>query len=299
MFFIQVGATSLNLLSATVTWPSNSFTNFNCTNSSFIAAANATITSGGIILPVPAGGTLPANSNVVIMTSSTPNINPNTFANLSDTLYMAFHCATTSAGYFGNGSGSGIRTLTMNFGAGCSDVVSYDLVPLVDSDGAYVNFSQSGAATYLDYDCVAPFAVQDNSIVLSAPAPIIPTFPALTPYCIGSAIPALPTTSNEGITGTWNPLINNTTTTVYTFTPTAGICATTADQIITITPLNTVGVASSSPTLCINTTLTNITHATTGATGIGAAAGLPSGCKRDLGIEHHNYFGNPDGRGNF
>jgi hypothetical protein len=38
-----------------------------------------------------------------------------------------------------------------------------------------------------------------------------------------------------------------------------------------------VSAASSTPTLCINTALTNITHTTSVATGIGTAAGLPSG----------------------
>ncbi|MFV5683899.1 T9SS sorting signal type C domain-containing protein [Flavobacterium sp. GB2R13] len=46
---------------------------------------------------------------------------------------------------------------------------------------------------------------------------------------------------------------------------------------ITVTANNTVGAASSTPTLCINTALTNITYATTGATGIGASTGLPAG----------------------
>ncbi|MFT5306165.1 MAG: hypothetical protein ACI89M_001684, partial [Chitinophagales bacterium] len=50
---------------------------------------------------------------------------------------------------------------------------------------------------------------------------------------------------------------------------------TTAD--INITATNTVAAASSLPTLCINTTLTDITHTTTGATGIGIATGLPPG----------------------
>jgi hypothetical protein len=48
-------------------------------------------------------------------------------------------------------------------------------------------------------------------------------------------------------------------------------------QNVTITSTNTVGVGSSIPTLCINTELTAITHKTTGATGIGAAMGLPAG----------------------
>ena len=46
--------------------------------------------------------------------------------------------------------------------------------------------------------------------------------------------------------------------------------------------MNTAGSASSTPTLCVNTALTNITHATTGATGISddgvaGANGLPGG----------------------
>ena len=46
---------------------------------------------------------------------------------------------------------------------------------------------------------------------------------------------------------------------------------------VTVNANNTVGAASSTPTLCISTVLTPITHATTGATGIGVAAGLPAG----------------------
>jgi hypothetical protein len=40
---------------------------------------------------------------------------------------------------------------------------------------------------------------------------------------------------------------------------------------------NTASAASTTPTLCISTVLTDITHATTGATGIGTATGLPAG----------------------
>ena len=45
---------------------------------------------------------------------------------------------------------------------------------------------------------------------------------------------ALPTTSTNGITGTWSPALNNTQTTTYTFTPTSGQCATTASLTITV-----------------------------------------------------------------
>ena len=61
-----------------------------------------------------------------------------------------------------------------------------------------------------------------------------PTFTAVAPICSGAALAALPTTSNNAINGTWSPAINNTTTTLYTFTPTAGQCATTTTMSITV-----------------------------------------------------------------
>jgi gliding motility-associated-like protein len=74
-----------------------------------------------------------------------------------------------------------------------------------------------------------------------------PTFAAVGPYCSGATIPALPTTSQNGITGTWSPAINNTTTTTYTFTPTAGQCANTTTLTITITPNTTPTFAAVGP----------------------------------------------------
>ena len=59
----------------------------------------------------------------------------------------------------------------------------------------------------------------------------------ITEYCSGASIPALPTTSDNDITGTWSPAINNTTTTTYTFTPDADQCATTTQITLTITPV--------------------------------------------------------------
>ena len=65
---------------------------------------------------------------------------------------------------------------------------------------------------------------------------LLPEFDSVGPYCIGENIPALPTTSNNGFTGTWSPAINNQATTTYTFTPTAGQCATVASMTIIINP---------------------------------------------------------------
>jgi hypothetical protein len=46
----------------------------------------------------------------------------------------------------------------------------------------------------------------------------------------------LPTTSLNGITGTWAPALNNTNSTTYTFTPTAGQCATITTLTIIVNP---------------------------------------------------------------
>lgn len=68
---------------------------------------------------------------------------------------------------------------------------------------------------------------------------ITPTFAAVAPICSGATLSALPTTSTNGITGTWSPALNNTATTTYTFTPTTGQCATTTILKITVNPLPT------------------------------------------------------------
>jgi hypothetical protein len=68
---------------------------------------------------------------------------------------------------------------------------------------------------------------------------ITPTFSAVAPICSGTSLSPLPTTSNNGITGTWAPALDNTATTTYTFTPDAGQCATTASLTITVNSATT------------------------------------------------------------
>jgi gliding motility-associated-like protein len=63
--------------------------------------------------------------------------------------------------------------------------------------------------------------------------------------CIGAAVPALPVTSTNGITGTWSPAaIDNQNSGTYTFTPDAGQCATTATLTVDVNPIPTVTVRS-------------------------------------------------------
>lgn len=64
--------------------------------------------------------------------------------------------------------------------------------------------------------------------------PIIPTFVQVPPICKNDPLDPLPTTSTNGVNGTWSPALDNTTTTQYTFTPNAGQCATTVMMTITV-----------------------------------------------------------------
>ena len=65
---------------------------------------------------------------------------------------------------------------------------------------------------------------------------VTPTFTQVSDICNGDTLSPLPTTSNEGITGTWSPALNNTNTTTYTFTPDASQCATIQTMTITVNP---------------------------------------------------------------
>ena len=62
----------------------------------------------------------------------------------------------------------------------------------------------------------------------------MPTFNAVAPICSGQSLSDLPTTSTNGITGTWSPALDNTTTKTYTFTPNSGQCALSTTLIITV-----------------------------------------------------------------
>ena len=90
-----------------------------------------------------------------------------------------------------------------------------------------------------------------------------PSFNTFSPICYGDIF-SLPSTSNNGISGTWTPALNNTTTTTYIFTPATGQCAST--QILTVivnqpvTPIfNSIGPICNGETLNLPlTSLNNI-----------------------------------------
>ena len=78
------------------------------------------------------------------------------------------------------------------------------------------------------------------SFVVQVNPNVTPTFNFGTSasICAGGIVPTLPTTSQNGITGTWSPsTVSNQNSGTYTFTPTAGQCATNATFNVTISPI--------------------------------------------------------------
>jgi len=85
---------------------------------------------------------------------------------------------------------------------------------------------------------------------------IVPTFATSGPYCVGATPAALPTTSTNSITGSWSPATINTAamgTTTYTFTPTTGLCASTATMSVTVNS-NTAPVFTALGPYCVGAT---------------------------------------------
>ncbi len=81
--------------------------------------------------------------------------------------------------------------------------------------------------------------VSTATMTVMVNSPATPTFTQVPAICPDDTF-TLPTTSTNGIAGTWSPAINNTATTTYTFTPNTGECAIgTASMQIVVNPLET------------------------------------------------------------
>jgi len=165
MVLFKVGLADLNVSALTVTWPNNSYLGI-CQNPGTaitVATLNSTIQGCGYILE-PIGGILPANSSVLLVTSTAMNPSFNSFSNLNDTIYMIFQCIGNTGGHFKNyQAGSGTRTLVMSFGATCNDTAIYAVDSLRTQtgaiggqDGATVLYDATGNASYINNGCQAP-----------------------------------------------------------------------------------------------------------------------------------------------
>ena len=197
---------------------------------------------------VAIGGTLPLQTTVVI-----PANIPNTF-NLrvvvdntaSNTSTIAEsnennNEASQSITLLGNTITS-IFSLATTFCAG--DVVP--VLPTSSNNGivgvwspSAINNQTSGAYTFspIAAVCASPFTL---NVVINS---VLPTFSVQNTFCQGANVPVLPTTSSNGISGSWSPnVIDNQISGAYIFTPNvgqptaAGRCALPFSLNVAITP---------------------------------------------------------------
>ena len=141
----------------------------------------------------------------------------------------------------------------------------------------------------------------------SSPTPCVNTLMTnITHATTGATGIGTPTGLPPGVSASWSPSVitisgtpSATGTFNYSIPLTGGCGSVNASGTITVRANNTVGAASSSPTLCVNTALTNITHATTGATGIGTPVGLPSGVMASWASNAITISGTPTAAGVF
>jgi gliding motility-associated-like protein len=92
------------------------------------------------------------------------------------------------------------------------------------------------ATTNYTFTPAAGQCANNASLTINVIPKTIPNFNPVAAVCSGATIAALPTSSLNGIPGTWAPALNNLATTAYTFTPAAGQCATSTTMTITVNP---------------------------------------------------------------
>lgn len=214
--------------------------------------------SFGTTLTVCSGGTVPAlpgtSTNGISGTWS-----PATVSNTASGTYTftpsAGQCATTTT--FTVTVQPNVTT-TFNFGTSLTICAGGGVpaLPATSSNGVTGSWSPSAVSnTSSGTYTFTPTAGQCASVYtynVTVNPNVTPTFSFGTSLtiCAGASVPSLPGTSDNGITGTWSPAtVSNTASGTYTFTPTAGQCATTASFAVTVDQNVT-------PTFAIGTSLT-------------------------------------------
>ncbi|MFZ3565288.1 hypothetical protein, partial [Tenacibaculum finnmarkense] len=118
------------------------------------------------------------------------------------------------------------------------------------------------------YVCVGDTSVDLSSLLTGQDAAGV--------WSISAGSPNNPGADFNASTATYNPTARGVYQFDYTVTATTP-CVNDVSTVTVFVSGNTVTAASTTPTLCINEALTDITHQTTGATGIGLAQNLPTG----------------------
>jgi hypothetical protein len=269
---------------------------------SFVALTDATLTTSPISIAIPANtgagtytGTLTvknANGCVSAGTSFTVTVNalPTLSANSGG---AASVCINSTTAAFTNAQTGG--TWSIVAGTGTASVSTSGVVTGLTPGTVSVKY------TYSNGIC----SNSENSSLTINALPTAPTITAggVTAFCSGGSVVL---TASAGTTYLWSNGAteqSNTVTTSgnYTVRVTNASGCQSAESVATVVSvnLNTANAASSTANLCINTLLTNITHSTSGSTGIGTASGLPAGITASWASNTITISGTPTLSGTF
>ena len=208
------------------------------------------------VAPICSGGnfTLPATSNNGITGAWSPAIN-----NSATTTYTfipaAGQCASPTAMTV-NVNPSTTPTFT-TWGPYCqNEILIPVMLPTTSNEGITGTWNPGMVSTAVAGNIVHTFTpnagqcANSTTMTVVVNAAATPTFSQISPICEGQTF-ILPTTSNNGVTGSWSPALNTTSTTSYTFTPNLGFCATTTDLTVQVNPAPVVNVLPSNPSISL------------------------------------------------
>jgi gliding motility-associated-like protein len=131
----------------------------------------------------------------------------------------------------------------------CVGDVLVDL-PIVSNNGfngtwsPAINNTVTTEYTFTPAPPVPGVCFDETKMTIEILTQTIPQFTQIDPICIGSTLAPLNTTSNEGITGTWTPSLNNLATTAYTFTPDPYQCAEQTTMNIVVNPISVLTISA-------------------------------------------------------
>jgi hypothetical protein len=267
---------------------------------------NYTVTLTGGCGTVTANGTLSVTPANTITLSSAVGTNAQTVC-INTAITSITYATTGATGATFAGLPAGVT------GSFAGNTVTISGTPTVSGPFSYTVTLTGGCGTVTANGTLS--VTPDNTITLSSAAGT-----NAQTVCINSAITSITYTTTgatgatfaglpAGVTGGFagNTVTISGTPTVsgpfsYTVTLTGGCGTVTANGTLSVTPVNTITLSSvvgtNAQTVCINSAITNITYATTGATGA-TFAGLPAGVTGGFAGNTVTISGTPTASGPF
>jgi hypothetical protein len=204
-------------------------------------------TQGGTFSASPAGLIINASTGAITPQGSSPN-----------TYTITYSVAGGSCGSFSTTASVTITNAATPSFNPIAAICSGDAAPVLPGTSsnnitgtwnpAVVSNTSSGTYTFTPN---VGQCANSTAIDVTVNPSVTPVFNAIPAICQGDAAPVLSNTSNNNISGTWNPaLVSNTASGSYTFTPTPGQCALPITVDVTVNPANTIPLFDPIAPLC-------------------------------------------------